>query len=207
MNEGTCFECYWDNIRQSRNVTLYIRTNCRKWIPWKEIENNWFWTNLLYTYNTLQKKRKHLLQRNNRLSRKCGLVSGANIRKGDTIKLFDVPFSQFIKIESDFRHYYKLGPDSQIASRIIAGAGFAYGNSEKCFINSSLVELIVYALLEHVLSDREVWRCFNKYQYVFTRSIWWFKMEFNTEYRAKIYGLVKGALFIDAGNICEWESR
>jgi hypothetical protein len=26
-------------------------------------------------------------------------------------------------------------------------------------------------------------------------------MEFNTEYRAKIYGLVKGALFIDAGNI------
>jgi hypothetical protein len=28
-------------------------------------------------------------------------------------------------------------------------------------------------------------------------------MEFN-EYRAKIYGLVKGALFIDAGNICYW---
>ena len=27
------------------------------------------------------------------------------------------------------------------------------------------------------------------------------KLEFNTEYRAKIYGLVKGALFIDAGNI------
>jgi hypothetical protein len=51
------------------------------------------------------KKRKHLLlQRNNRLSGRS-LVSGANIRKGDTIKLFDVPFSQFIKIESDFRHY------------------------------------------------------------------------------------------------------
>jgi outer membrane protein assembly factor BamA len=27
------------------------------------------------------------------------------------------------------------------------------------------------------------------------------KLEFNTEYRAKIYGLVKGALFVDAGNI------
>jgi hypothetical protein len=64
----------------------------------------------------------------------CSLVSGANIRKGDTIKLSDVPFSQFIKIENDFRHYYKLGPDSQMASRIIAGAGFAYGNSEKYLI-------------------------------------------------------------------------
>jgi outer membrane protein assembly factor BamA len=27
------------------------------------------------------------------------------------------------------------------------------------------------------------------------------KIEFNTEYRAKIYGIVKGAVFIDAGNI------
>jgi outer membrane protein insertion porin family len=27
------------------------------------------------------------------------------------------------------------------------------------------------------------------------------KLEFNTEYRAKIYDLVKGALFLDAGNI------
>jgi outer membrane translocation and assembly module TamA len=88
-----------------------------------------------------KKERKHLLlQRNNRLSRKCaGLVSGANIRKGDTIKLFDVPFSQFIKIESDFRHYYKLGPDSQIASRIIAGAGFAYGNSRNALIKQFFI--------------------------------------------------------------------
>jgi hypothetical protein len=87
-----------------------------------------------YSYTTyVTKEEKHLLlQRNNRLSRNvAGLVSGANIRKGDTIKLFDVPFSQFIKIENDFRHYYKLGPDSQIASRIIAGAGFAYGNSRE----------------------------------------------------------------------------
>jgi hypothetical protein len=35
------------------------------------------------------------------LAEKCAGL-GANIRKGDTIKLFDVPFSQFIKIESDF---------------------------------------------------------------------------------------------------------
>jgi outer membrane protein assembly factor BamA len=27
------------------------------------------------------------------------------------------------------------------------------------------------------------------------------KLEFSTEYRAKIYDIVKGALFVDAGNI------
>jgi hypothetical protein len=81
---------------------------------------------------TRYKKRKNTYYKGTiDLAGNAGLVSGANIRKGDTIKLFDVPFSQFIKIESDFRHYYKLGPDSQIASRIIAGAGFAYGNSRE----------------------------------------------------------------------------
>jgi outer membrane protein assembly factor BamA len=116
------------------------------------------------------------------------------------VRHFDVPFSQFIKIESDFRHYYKLGPDSQIASRIIAGAGF-YGNSrEMPFIKQFSQELIVYALLEHVLSDREVLTVLQQIPIRFDQS-GDLKLEFNTEYRAKIYGLVKGALFIDAGNI------
>jgi hypothetical protein len=113
-----------------------------------------------YSYiHTLQKKKNTFYYKGtiDLAGSVAGLVSGANIRKGDTIKLFDVPFSQFIKIENDFRHYYKLGPDSQIASRIIAGAGFAYGNSrEMPLSNSSLRYSIVYALLEHVLSDREV---------------------------------------------------
>jgi hypothetical protein len=57
-----------------------------------------------------------------------------------------VPFSQFVKVENEFRHL--LGGERQLASRIIAGAGFAYGNSnEMPFINSSLTEeLIVLGL-------------------------------------------------------------
>jgi hypothetical protein len=31
-----------------------------------------------------------------------------------------VPFSQFIKVENEFKHYLQLGGERQLASRIIA---------------------------------------------------------------------------------------
>jgi outer membrane protein assembly factor BamA len=160
-----------------------------------------------YTYtNTLEKRKKNTFYYKGSLDLAgniTGLATGANIKKGDTIKLFNVPFSQFIKIENDFRHYLKLGPDSQLASRIIVGAGFAYGNSnEMPFIK------------QFFIGGTNSLRAFRArsigpgtYDGSATTSSFLadqsgdLKLEFNTEYRAKIYGLVKGALFVDAGNI------
>ena len=160
-----------------------------------------------YTYtNTLERRRKNTFYYKGSLDLAgniAGLVTGANIKKGDTIKLFDVPFSQFIKLENDFRHYLKLGPDSQLASRIIVGAGFAYGNSNELpFIK------------QFFIGGTNSLRAFRArsigpgtYDGSATTSSFLadqsgdLKLEFNTEYRAKIYGLVKGALFVDAGNI------
>ncbi|WP_035671541.1 BamA/TamA family outer membrane protein [Flavobacterium sp. 83] len=160
-----------------------------------------------FTYtNTLEKRRKNTFYYKGTIDLAgniTGLATGANIKKGDTIKVFDVPFSQFIKIENDFRHYLKLGPDSQLASRIIVGAGFAYGNSNELpFIK------------QFFIGGTNSLRAFRarsigpgSYDGSATASSFLadqsgdLKLEFNTEYRAKIYGLVKGALFIDAGNI------
>ncbi|MFE3870564.1 BamA/TamA family outer membrane protein [Flavobacterium sp. ZS1P70] len=160
-----------------------------------------------YTYtNTLEKRKKNTFYYKGTLDLAgniAGLATGANISKGETIKLFDVPFSQFVKIENDFRHYLKLGPDSQLASRIIVGAGFAYGNSnEMPFIK------------QFFIGGTNSLRAFRArsigpgtYDGTATTSSFLadqsgdLKVEFNTEYRAKIYGLVKGALFLDAGNI------
>ncbi|HEX9151363.1 MAG TPA: BamA/TamA family outer membrane protein, partial [Flavobacterium sp.] len=160
-----------------------------------------------YTYtNTLQKRKKNTFYYKGSIDLAgniAGLATGANVRKGDTIKLFDVPFSQFIKIEHDFRHYLKLGTDSQLASRIIVGAGFAYGNSNELpFIK------------QFFIGGTNSLRAFRArsigpgtYNGSATASSFLadqsgdLKLEFNTEYRAKIYGLVKGALFLDAGNI------
>jgi hypothetical protein len=42
------------------------------------------------------------------------------ILKGRHCKSIQVPFSQFVKVENEFRHYLKLGKESVLASRIIA---------------------------------------------------------------------------------------
>ena len=161
-----------------------------------------------YTYtNTLQKRKKNTFYYKGSIDLAgniAGLVSGANVQKGDTIKLFDVPFSQFIKIENDFRHYYKLGPDSQLASRVIVGAGYTYGNSnEMPFIKQFFIggtnSLRAFRARSIGPGSFDV-ASTNTNTFLPDQS-GDFKLEFNTEYRAKIYGLLKGALFLDAGNI------
>lgn len=133
----------------------------------------------------------------------AGLASGSDIKAGDTTKVFNVPFSQFVKTEQDIRHYLRLGRESQLASRIIAGVGIPYGNSDQLpFIRQFFVggtnsvrafrarsigpgtfreEVATSSFLPDQAGD--------------------FKLELNTEYRAKLYSVIHGALFIDAGNI------
>src|SRR5258708_7832461 len=58
-----------------------------------------------------------------------GLVTGANIDKGKQKDIFNTPFSQYAKVELDFRHYLSFSQYSMLASRITGGLGYAYGNS------------------------------------------------------------------------------
>ena len=160
-----------------------------------------------YTFtNTMQKRKKNTFYYKGSIDlagNVTGLISGANIKSGDTIKVFNVPFSQFIKIENEFRHYLKLTEDSQLASRVIVGAGFAYGNSNempfiKQFFNGGTNS--IRAFRARSIGPGSFDGSTNANTFLPDQS-GDLKLEFNTEYRAKIYGLVKGALFLDAGNI------
>jgi outer membrane protein insertion porin family len=132
-----------------------------------------------------------------------GLATAANIKKADTVKVFSVPFSQFVKVENEFRHYLKLSGESVLASRIIAGAGFAYGNSNempfiKQFFNGGTNS--IRAFRARSIGPGSFDGSTSSTAFLPDQS-GDLKLEFNTEYRAKIYDLVKGALFLDAGNI------
>jgi outer membrane protein assembly factor BamA len=134
----------------------------------------------------------------------AGLLTGANSKAGDTIKVFGVPFSQFVKFENEFRHYYKFSKEAQIASRLIVGAAFAYGNSEEIpfikqfFIGgtNSIRAFRARSIGPGSYHDPAI----NTNTFTEDQS-GDLKLEFNTEYRAKLFGIVKGALFVDAGNI------
>ena len=133
-----------------------------------------------------------------------GLLTGADTKAGNPKEVFNVPFSQFVKVESELRHYLKLGKESQLASRVIVGGGFAYGNSTempfiKQFFNGGTNSIRAFRA-RSIGPGTYDGSTANSGGFLADQS-GDFKLEFNTEYRAQIFGLVKGALFVDAGNI------
>ncbi|MFH7000099.1 BamA/TamA family outer membrane protein [Flavobacterium sp. FlaQc-57] len=161
--------------------------------------------NFTYT-NTMQKRKKNTFYFSGDLDLAgniTGLVTGANVKKNDTIKIFDVPFSQYVKMRGDFRHYLKLTKNSELASRIILGIGLPYGNSgalptSKQFVVGGTNSIRAFRA-----------RSIGPGSYINTTTSNSFlpdqsgdlKLEFSTEYRAKLFSIVRGAIFVDAGNI------
>lgn len=132
-----------------------------------------------------------------------GLISGANVKEGDTVNVLGVPFSQFVKMEHDFRHYLRLGRNSQLASRIIAGVGVPYGNSTQLpFIRQFFIGGVnsIRAFRARSIGPGSFNPETNPDSFLPDQS-GDLKLEMNTEYRAKLFSIVNGALFVDAGNI------
>lgn len=160
-----------------------------------------------YTYtNTMQKRRKNTFYFNGELDlagNVTGLVSGANLKEGNQKTIFDVPFSQYVKVKTDLRHYLKLGKESELASRIILGVGYAYGNSNSLPTSKQFVvggTNSIRAFRARSLGPGSYKAEITSSNFVPDQSAD-LKLEFNTEYRAKLFSIVRGAVFLDAGNI------
>lgn len=160
-----------------------------------------------YTYtNTMQKRKKNTFYFNGELDLAgniTGLITGANVKNGNEKTILDVPFSQYVKIKTDFRHYFKLGKESELASRIIVGAGYAYGNSTTLPSSKQFVvggTNSIRAFRARSLGPGSFQADQTTSTYIPDQSAD-LKLEFNTEYRAKLFSIVRGALFIDAGNV------
>ena len=58
-----------------------------------------------------------------------GLLSGADVKKGAPVKIFNSVFSQYAKFEGEARYYHRFELSSNWISRIDIGIGLPYGNS------------------------------------------------------------------------------
>jgi hemolysin activation/secretion protein len=130
--------------------------------------------------------------------------------KGDEpLQIFNSPYSQYVKADIDFRHYLQLDEHNKIVSRIIIGAGYAYKNSRtlpyiKQFSiggSNSIRAFPARSLGPGVYSVRT--DDTTGIQFIDQRGD--IKLEGNLEYRFDIIKFMKGAVFVDAGNI--WASR
>jgi len=160
-----------------------------------------------YTYtNTMQKRKTNTIYFKTSLEAAgtiAGLVTGANVRDGNQVDIFNVPFSQFGKIESEFRHYFKFSENTQLASRIIVGAGIPYGNSNELpFIKQFFIggTNSIRAFRARSIGPGTFKPEVDENQFLPDQS-GDLKLELNTEYRAKLFSVVHGAIFVDAGNI------
>lgn len=132
----------------------------------------------------------------------AGLVTGANTRNGKDKTILGAPFSQYVKLESDLRYYFKLSSKNTWANRLIVGFGYPYGNSSELpFIKQFFVggNNSIRAFRSRSLGPG-TYKDMNTLNFIPDQS-GDIKLEFNTELRAKLFSIVHGAVFVDAGNI------
>lgn len=132
-----------------------------------------------------------------------GLVTGANVKKDKEKTIFGVPFSQYAKIENDFRLYHKFTEKTSLATRFIAGLAYPYGNSEhipfsKQFFSGGSNS--VRAFRARTLGPGSFDPRTIEQGYYFDQS-GDVKLELNAEYRANLYKFLNVAVFADAGNV------
>jgi outer membrane protein assembly factor BamA len=162
-------------------------------------------SNYTFTYNQLvgkQPRNAIYFRGNLDLSGNiAGLVSGADTKDGKTVTVFGLDFAQYIRAETDFRYYYKTG-NTVWANRIDVGFGYPYGNSTalpfvKQFFAGGTNDIRAFRSMSvgpgtYVSPDQ------NNFLPDQSGDI---KFEVNTELRAKLFSIVNGAIFVDAGNV------
>jgi len=192
---------YLDSIRKTGNPAL------------KHVINNQltFGPSYSYTYdNTGDSFRTNNFYYMGKISTSAvllGLVTGADTSKGKVRDIGGTPFDQYIKLENEIRFFHKLSPNTKIAMRLLADFGLPYGNStilpytQQFFIGGP-----------NSLRGFQA-RTLGPGGYDYRTSVGYggtqflpdesgdIKLEGNVEYRAKLFSIVEGALFADAGNI------
>lgn len=169
-----------------------------------------FGTTYSFTYtNTMRRFKKHTIYYKGSMDlagNAAGLIMGADAKGGDPKEILGVQFSQFVKMEHDFRHYLKLGDKSQLASRIIAGVGVPYGNStELPYIRQFFIGGVnsIRAFRARSIGPGSYRPDVDANDFLPDQS-GDIKLEGNVEYRGNLFSVVNGAVFIDAGNIWLW---
>jgi outer membrane protein insertion porin family len=134
----------------------------------------------------------------------AGLITGADVKAGKESKIFHAPFSQYIKAETDARYYVQASSKSVWVTRLILGVGYPYGNSTSLpFIKQFFIggNNSIRAFRSRSLGPGTYNFPRNDSTTFLPDQSGDIKLEINTEYRAHLFSVVNGAVFVDAGNI------
>lgn len=118
-------------------------------------------------------------------------------------RIFGNTFSQFAKGTVEAKYYFGVGRHNTIATRLLVGAGYAYGNSEVMPYSEQFY--IGGANSIRAFTIRSLgpgsYRPPKEDRNGYFDQTGDFKLEANVEFRFRMMGRLNGAVFLDAGNI------
>ncbi|MEO8086014.1 MAG: BamA/TamA family outer membrane protein [Bacteroidota bacterium] len=130
------------------------------------------------------------------------IFNGKDANPDRPLTIAGIPYSQFMRFTVDLRNYFNFSQKQKLVVRLYTGMGYPYGNSStlpyvKQFFSggpNSVRAFRINSLGPGITPP-------NKISNAILRNGGDLKLEGNTEYRFDIYKIVKGAFFVDAGNM------
>lgn len=116
-------------------------------------------------------------------------------------KFFDTRFAQYVKADFDYRYAYRFDKYNWIATRFFSGVALPYGNFnvlpfEKRYYTGGANGIRAWHV--RTLGPGSYSAPEDAYAPNQSSDI---KLEGNIEYRYKLFWMIEGALFVDAGNV------
>ena len=127
-----------------------------------------------------------------------------NLVSGSSKTIFGSEYAQYAKVDADFRFYMRWQKERTLVSRIYAGWGLPYGNSQtlpfvKQFYSGGPYSVRAFNIRSlgpgnfNAQTENATTDYFDQSGNL--------KLEANVEYRFPLFSYLKGAFFIDAGNV------
>ncbi|MFI8379669.1 BamA/TamA family outer membrane protein [Leeuwenhoekiella sp. NPDC079379] len=117
--------------------------------------------------------------------------------------ILGLEYAQFARIDADFRYHFNFAKNQTLATRLFAGIGVPYGNSEVVPYTKQYFAGGPYSVRAFrtrslgpgtfVADDNTASNYYDQ-----TGNV---RLEANLEYRFPLINILQGALFVDAGNI------
>ncbi|WP_455566649.1 translocation and assembly module lipoprotein TamL [Polaribacter haliotis] len=169
-----------------------------------------------FTYNEMVSSNKtHQFFANSTLDVAGNSISlfGKETEAGMPKEFLGLQYAQYAKADVDFRYHYNFGRNNEqtIATRLFAGYGYAYGNSDVVPFVKQYFSGGPYSVRAFKIRSLGP-GTYNEDEDPNTNGTFFDKtgnirLEANIEYRFPIYSFFKGAVFADAGNVWNSESN
>ena len=159
-----------------------------------------------YTYDNSARNKVHKWFWETSITSAGTLMAAAYSLAGEPFtaqkKLFNVPFAQFVKWNTELHYNYKIDKNQSLAARLAAGIVYAYGEggvppyNEQFYVGGA--NSIRAFTIRSIGPGGYRPDGYDRYSYLDQTGD--LKLEANLEYRFRLLGDLNGALFVDAGN-------